>query len=220
MIRAVILDFDGVVLDSVDIKTRAFARLFAEKGPHIVQQVVDYHLANGGVSRFRKFDHIYTNILGQPLSQNEALRLGQGFKSLVFDEIVRVRWVPGAQEFLSANCRRYALFVASGTPQDELERIVQLRQIDKIFKGIFGSPATKEDIIHCILSEHAFTNEEVVFVGDALTDFRAACAANINFVGIGAAKKNPFPPGTVVLPDLTELTSTLTRLRFQPSGGS
>ena len=38
MIRAIIFDFDGVILDSVDIKTKAFARLFQEFGlPHVVR---------------------------------------------------------------------------------------------------------------------------------------------------------------------------------------
>ena len=32
VIRAVVFDFDGVLTESVDIKTRAYARLFKEEG--------------------------------------------------------------------------------------------------------------------------------------------------------------------------------------------
>jgi HAD superfamily hydrolase (TIGR01549 family) len=209
MIRAVVLDFDGVILDSVGIKTKAFARLFEDKGPAVVQQVVDYHLANGGMSRFRKFAHIYTNILGEALSETESQRIGEHFSSLVFDEVVKAEWVPGARDFLKENYGRYALFVASGTPQEELERIIQLRKIDKMFAGVFGSPATKEEIIRCVLVEHRLKNSEVVFIGDAMTDFCAAGTSKVNFVGIAGGSVSPFPLGTVVLPDLTRLAALL-----------
>ncbi len=32
MIKAIIFDFDGVIVESVDIKTKAFARLFEHGG--------------------------------------------------------------------------------------------------------------------------------------------------------------------------------------------
>ena len=59
MLKAILFDFDGVLVESVDIKTKAFAKLFENEGPEIVNKVVEYHLANGGVSRFKKFDYIY-----------------------------------------------------------------------------------------------------------------------------------------------------------------
>ena len=52
---ALILDFDGVVLQSVDVKTRAFTELYAEHGPEVVAKVVAHHLVHGGVSRYEKF---------------------------------------------------------------------------------------------------------------------------------------------------------------------
>ena len=164
MIRAIIFDFDGVILDSVDIKTKAFARLFEEHGPEIVRQVVAHHLANGGISRFRKFQHIYESILHTPMPEGEMERLGERFSALVFDEVVKAAWIPGAPEFLGENHTRYRCFIASGTPQDELERIVKLRDLEKYFAGIFGSPATKEEITRGILAKEGLRNSKAVFV--------------------------------------------------------
>jgi len=48
MIRGIAFDFDGVLVESVDVKTRAYARMFEEYGADIVSKVVDYHLTNGG----------------------------------------------------------------------------------------------------------------------------------------------------------------------------
>lgn len=209
MIRAIIFDFDGVILDSVDIKTRAFARLFEEHGPEVVRQVVAHHLAHGGVSRFRKFAHIYEHILHRPMPEGESERLGEKFSALAFDEVTKAAWIPGAPEFLQQHHGRCLFFIASGTPQDELERIVRLRDLEKFFTGVFGSPATKEQIARRIFEEHGLQPGEVAFIGDAMTDFKAAQACGTGFVGIAAADGNPFPAGTRVLPDLRQLGGVL-----------
>jgi HAD superfamily hydrolase (TIGR01549 family) len=209
VIRAIIFDFDGVILDSVDIKTRAFARLFEEHGPDVVRQVVAHHLANGGISRFRKFAHIYEHILHRQMPAGESERLGDKFSDLVFDEVSKAAWIPGAPDFLEQQHGRYLFFIASGTPQEELERIVALRDLEKYFTGIFGSPATKEQITQRVLEAHGLRRDEVVFVGDAMTDFNAAKASGVGFVGIAPAAGNPFPPGTVSLPDLRGLGGVL-----------
>ena len=51
-----VFDFDGVLADSVDIKADAFAELYSPYGSEIVEQVVAHQLANGGMSRFEKFN--------------------------------------------------------------------------------------------------------------------------------------------------------------------
>ena len=52
MIKIIFFDFDGVIVESVDIKTKAFAMLFEHEGRDIANRVIDYHLKNSGVSRF------------------------------------------------------------------------------------------------------------------------------------------------------------------------
>lgn len=47
-------DFDGVIKDSVSVKTLAFEKLFLPYGKKIAQKVKNHHEANGGVSRFEK----------------------------------------------------------------------------------------------------------------------------------------------------------------------
>jgi len=210
MVRAVILDFDGVILDSVGVKTRTFARLFEDRGPMVVRQVIDYHLANGGVSRFEKFEYIYSNFLHETLSRAESARLGDRFKAFAFDEIVIAPWIPGAKEFLQDNFQRYLLFVASGTPEDELREIICLRHLDRNFRGAFGSPASKAQIVNRIVAENDLTRSDVVFVGDAMTDFHAAMESGVKFIGIAPASASPFPPSTKVLPDLRGLAEAIT----------
>ena len=50
--KIVFWDFDGVIKDSVDVKTQAFIDLFDAYGSNVVQAVVAHHIKNGGISRF------------------------------------------------------------------------------------------------------------------------------------------------------------------------
>ena len=49
MIKAIILDFDGVILESVSVKTEAFRKLFSNK-PDYVDEIVEFHIKNGTIT--------------------------------------------------------------------------------------------------------------------------------------------------------------------------
>lgn len=65
MIKAIFWDFDGVIADSVNVKTDAFYELYLPYGKEVAEKVKEYHLANGGVSRFKKFEYWETELLGK-----------------------------------------------------------------------------------------------------------------------------------------------------------
>ena len=67
-LAAVVFDFDGVILESADVKTRAFVELYAAHGAEVVDRVREHHLANLGISRFKKFAWIAEHVLGLPRS--------------------------------------------------------------------------------------------------------------------------------------------------------
>ncbi len=56
--KAIIFDFDGVILESMDVKTKAFALLFKDYPEHL-PAVLALHQTHGGMSRFEKFEIIY-----------------------------------------------------------------------------------------------------------------------------------------------------------------
>jgi beta-phosphoglucomutase-like phosphatase (HAD superfamily) len=63
--KTIIFDCDGVVLDSNHIKTRAFKLVASSFGKKAADELVAYHVANGGVSRYAKFAHFVNHILPQ-----------------------------------------------------------------------------------------------------------------------------------------------------------
>ena len=204
---AIIFDFDGVLAESVDVKTRAFEALYAEYGDRIVEQVRDYHLQHGGISRFEKFRYYHEVLLGKTLTKDEENQLGDRFSQYVEDAVVESVYVAGAYNFLENYYQSIPLFVASGTPDDELKRIVSRRNMAHYFISVHGSPAKKGDIIQDILTKHSFNPDHVLMIGDAIADYEGAIAAGVKFMGrvMKYPETYPFSVETLVLPDLVDL---------------
>jgi beta-phosphoglucomutase len=182
MIQTIILDFDGVILESVSVKTEAFRQLFSDEREY-VDEIVQFHLDNGGMSRFEKFSHIYTNILQRELTSSRFQELSDEFSELVFHEVVNAPFVPGAYEFLEKFHTKIPQYVVSATPENELIAIIREKGLTRYFRKIYGSPRKKNDCIREILASNNTSPSSVIFVGDAINDWNAARSAHVRFIG-------------------------------------
>ena len=215
MFRAIAFDFDGVLAESVDVKTRAYALLFQEEGEDVVRQVVDFHLKNGGVSRFEKFRFYYSDILHRPLSEKRFQELCIRFSRLVVDEVVSSPWVDGAKEFLAQNEKQYTFVIISGTPEDELKDIVRRREMGHFFGSVRGSPKDKVTLLGEVMDEYHLKSEEMVFIGDAETDWRAAQETGVPFLWRCVSDEADLPDYTGPrLSSMSELEDNLRKFPF------
>lgn len=204
--QAVFFDFDGVIVESEEIKTHAFAAMYREHGPEVVAVVVAHHRANGGISRRKKIRWCHRTHLGIELDEAALDPLCERFSTLVEEEVIACDWVAGAEQALQALHGRYPLFVISGTPHQELMRIFARRQLSHWFEEVWGSPRGKPEIIEDILSRHRFERRRVLFIGDSAADLRAARATGLRFLGrLADGRPSPFPAGTPAITDLTQL---------------
>lgn len=203
---ALFLDFDGVILESADIKTRAFTEMYRPYGDDVLAAALAHHKAHGGISRRQKIRHCHATLLGRTLTVEELDRLALHFSHLVEDAVVGAAWVPGAEALLASLRDRLPMFVVSGTPEVELRRIVARRGIADWFHEVRGSPPEKPPIIRELLADHGLAADRVLFVGDSMTDHDAAAATGLAFVGrVRAGEASFFPAGTTVISDLTQL---------------
>ncbi len=204
--RAIIFDFDGVIVESEEIKTRAFVAMYRPYGTAVVDAVVAHHRANGGISRRKKIRWCHRTQLGIELDEAALADLSHRFSRMIEDEVVACDWVPGALDILAEHHGRRQMFVVSGTPHDELRRIFARRDLDRWFVEVWGSPPGKPEKVAEILRRHRLDPRAVLFVGDAMADLRAARAHGLRFVGrIADGNRSPFPPGTPAIRDLTQL---------------
>lgn len=201
--KVIIYDFDGVICDSVHVKTKAFAELYSQYGDDIQSKVVRYHLDHGGISRFEKIRYYETQLLNQIVTEEKVQELGRQFADLVKNKVISCEYVPGALEFVrlhSADCIQY---VCTGTPEFEILEIVEKRGLTAYFCGIYGSPESKTNIIKRILNETRCNADECVFLGDAMTDYKAAVETGIPFIGV-LSDETAFPEGITTIKDFTD----------------
>lgn len=180
-LRVLILDFDGVVVESNDIKTRAFERIFS-RFPQYAEAAMAFHHANVSVSRFAKFDHL-AELMGRGSDVALKLDLAAEFSKHVFDGMITVPLVPGAEAFLQMAKGRLPLYLASVTPEPELKMILDKRGLAHWFHDAYGCPPwTKPDAIRYVLGKNNFRPGDALLIGDSSGDQRTASETGVQFL--------------------------------------
>lgn len=179
-----VFDCDGVVLDSNKVKTEAFYQATLPYGEGAAQAMVDYHVAHGGVSRYKKFAHFLEQIAPVHAEQQQGPDLEallQVYADHVREGLLSCDMSPGLEALRDKNPDARWLIV-SGGDQAELRDVFSQRGIAEWFDGgIFGSPDTKETILKRELIRHdGFDN--ALFLGDSRYDHLAAASAGLSFV--------------------------------------
>lgn len=178
---AIFFDFDGVIVDSVHIKTQVFYDMYLPYGEDIAQKAKQHHIENGGVSRFEKFKIYHKEFLGKELDENGVKQLADDFSSRVKDTVIAAKIVPGIIEVLEESSKKMDLFIITGTPTEEILDIIEKRGWTKYFKEILGSPTNKDTWSKYLLDKYKYAPNKVLFVGDATTDHKAAKLNNFDF---------------------------------------
>jgi len=181
MIRNIFFDFDGVIADSVNVKTEAFKQIYLPYGQDIANKVINHHKNNGGMSRFQKIKLYHQEYLDIELNAGGVEDLSQKFSKLVIDGVINSPEVLGSHGFVREFKDTFNMYVITGTPTEESKYICKRRGIFDCFKGIYGSPPPKEYWCNIILNRENLKPEETIFVGDALADYNAAIEFDLDF---------------------------------------
>lgn len=177
-----VFDCDGVVLDSNKLKTSAFYQATLPYGEVAARAMVEHHVTNGGVSRYKKFAHFLEQIVpGKVGPELDALL--QAYADHVHGGLLSCAIAPGLEE-LRQHTPNARWLIVSGGDQAELRDVFARRGIAELFDGgIFGSPDNKNKILAV---ELANTNikKPCIFLGDSKYDYAAAKYADLDFVFI------------------------------------
>ena len=179
--RTLVFDCDGVVLDSNRVKTEAFHAAALPYGEEAAAELVAYHVAHGGISRYRKFEYLLQQILGRQESPEELQMLLQRYADLVREGLLGCAVAPRLAELREhlPNCR---WMIVSGGDQAELREIFAIRGLAELFEGgIFGSPDAKDLILERELRQENIRQPALV-IGDSRFDHQCARQAGLDFV--------------------------------------
>ena len=174
-------DFDGVIKDSVAVKTQAFFQLFEPFGNSIAERVLKHHEDNGGMSRFDKLP-IYLEWAGLQPTPARVLEFCEKFSQVVTQGVIDSPWVLGVQRVLNNKDQNQKDVLISATPQAELEYILNKLELTKCFFAVYGAPIKKSNAIAEMLSVNKLNPTSCLMIGDATADMEAAVANQVPFL--------------------------------------
>lgn len=183
-----VFDCDGVVLNSNRVKTEAFRQVALPYGEAAADAFVAYHMANGGISRYKKFAYFLDVIVPSLADLSGGATLDEmltAYADKVRDGLLACEVADGLPE-LRQQTGQARWLIVSGGDQTELREVFEARQLAELFDGgIFGSPDTKENILarECECNNIRFP---ALFLGDSKYDYKAACSQSLDFLFISA----------------------------------
>lgn len=184
MVKNILFDFDGVILDSMPIRDYGFKKIFECFDDDLVSQLLDYHNENGGLSRYVKIKYFYNEILDEEILEEKINSYASHFSKIMKKELINKKHlIVDTLEFIEDNFKKYNLHIVSGSDERELQYLCKKLEIDEYFQSINGSPIEKNKLVESVLLDNKYLVEETILIGDSVNDCVAAELNNIDFYG-------------------------------------
>ena len=181
--RAVVLDFDGTLIHSNELKLKAFSEVVKKfgLGSEIMETILGVH---GGqqMTRFQVFEKF---AIMTKLDEAKANQLVREYSTLVHKWLLRARKRVGSLHLLDfCKVNSIPLYINSATPGSFLKPLVDHHFGQFHWRKIIGSETSKEEALIEILRSFNCEPEEIFFIGDGADDESAAFATRVNFIGV------------------------------------
>lgn len=200
-LQVLAFDFDGVLVDSLPVRDEGFRQVFLDHGEEIADRAKTYHISNRGLFRLEKFRRIFEEVIGVTPKESQLAEAEDRFVNYIHQGILDAPLLSGVADFCSYP-PPIPLYVVSAAPGREVLLVARHKGISHIFKEILGGPVCKANHFKKILTRENCSPQSMLFVGDALNDFKAASEVGCRFIGIvPTGKESPFPSGTATFND-------------------
>lgn len=179
--KTLVFDCDGVILNSNKVKTQAFYNAALPYGETAARALVEYHVANGGISRYKKFELFLSKMSSDKIEGPGLDELLKCYASEVRSGLLNCDVAEGLSD-LREQTKHTNWLIVSGGDQLELREIFFERGLYTYFDGgIFGSPDTKDQILQREITRGNI-QKCALFFGDSKYDFEAAKRAQLDFI--------------------------------------
>jgi phosphoglycolate phosphatase-like HAD superfamily hydrolase len=181
--KVIFWDFDGVLMDSNAIRDIGFEKVLEDYPAEQVENLLSFHKANGGLSRYVKFRYFFEKIRKEPVKEEQIAVLATSFslimKDLLLNQDLLISETLG---FVKRNQGMYKMHITSGSDQEELRYLCKSLQIAHLFESVHGSPKAKKIWIQELIEFHDYNHSECVLIGDSINDWEAAETNDILFM--------------------------------------
>ena len=186
MIKNIIFDFDGVIVDSEVLASKAFAKYFSKFDRSIKEE------------QFYKYAGKKTVEVIDLLSAKYKIENKETFTNEIFDIVAEVysrdlKLVDGAKDYISKSNRDH--FIGSNSNKDRIMDGLKLVDLDKIFLSdhvysfdMVERPKPDPDIYLKVLNDNSLNIQETIIIEDSGVGVKAASSAGVKVFGLTAGK--------------------------------
>ena len=184
MLRAILFDIDGTLIDSNDAHAESFRRALSELGREVSFLDVRRLIGMGS-------DHLLPTLIGVNAESEEG-RAICARKGVIFTRefLPELKAFPGARALLKhlSDLRLQLAVVTSGAAEDA-EKLLAIESLGEFFTVRVDADDVDRskpsaDPVTAALAKLKFTPNEVLMVGDTPYDVRAAEAAGVRSIAV------------------------------------
>jgi phosphoglycolate phosphatase-like HAD superfamily hydrolase len=129
-IKVVLWDFDGVLINSNAVRDLGFEKVLHEFKSEQVTALLDFHQANGGLSRYVKFRYFFEEVLGQEVAEEVILDYANRFSVIMKELLVNPSLlIDETLQFVKSNFNNYLMHIVSGSDGNELRYLCEKMKI-------------------------------------------------------------------------------------------
>ena len=186
MIKNIIFDFDGVIVDSEVLASKAFSKYFSKFDQSIKEE------------QFYKYAGKKTVEVIDLLSSKYKIENKETFTNEIFDIVAEVysrdlKLVDGAKDYISKSNKDH--FIGSNSNKDRIMDGLKLVDLDKIFLSdhvysfdMVERPKPDPDIYLKVLNDNSLNIQETIIIEDSGVGVKAASSAGVRVFGLTAGK--------------------------------
>lgn len=180
MIRLVIFDVDGTLMDTNYLNVEAWARAFSAVNHPVPRAAIHLQIGKGS-------DLMLDTLLMNKALQGRANELHSQF----FAEMKRHAYpLPGAKEIIaSLSSQRIAIWLATSAKSEELEHHVQALEAKDKLAGMVSAADVDNakpapDIFQLTLERAGSSPQESIVVGDTIWDIQSAQGCGLQTIAV------------------------------------
>ena len=191
MLKAIILDFDGVLADTEPLHFKMFQRVLHEEGLPLSEQ--DYYQNYVGLDDKGCFQTILS-AHGRPAPLETVRRLVERKAALMLERIkVTPVIYPGIEDFIKRAAGRYRLAIVSGALRHEIELILEAVGLWSSFEHITAAEDIRngkpdpEGYLHALRALNrgaAVQASDCLVIEDTIAGIQAAHAAGMRCLAV------------------------------------
>lgn len=218
MLKAVLFDMDGVIVDTEPLHYKAYHRMFSDVGINVSEELYDSFTGQSTLNICRRLVNHFE--LRNPAE--ELVRLKRQHFKYLFDNDQDLTLIDGVLDIIKEYYSNgITLIVASSASMPNINRIFNRFDLNQYFSGKFSGADLKQSKPHPEIflkaaAHTGFSKSQCMVIEDSTNGITAAKAAGIFCVGYKSLHSHgqDYSKADVIISDFKELAYPKTKMLF------